>query len=317
MPPSSGFAPRPLSLSSNVRPQTSLSDQCLLIPHLLTSDARIGTLLSNRYQILSLAGRGAFSVVLRVFDKATSTEAVVKVISEPENSSEVAINKTISGLTDSIAEFKDSFFHKSDLCLVFEVLGRPLSSVLACRRMTETEIRAIARDLFTALACLHAKNLVHCDVKPENILFRLGLKDRVKLIDFGTSCFVGEAPFEYFQSRFYRAPEAILGLPFVCELDIWSSGCVLAEMALGNPLFPGKSEEEQIVKFVELIGMPPEGMRGRVTRDLGRKRHRRQLKRRIEDQELVDLIGKCVVWDPGKRVKAEDALKHPFFVRGE
>jgi serine/threonine protein kinase len=102
-------------------------------------------------------------------------------------------------------------------------------------------------------------------------------------------------------------------MPFDSSLDIWSAGCVLAEMALGDPLFPGVDETDQLARFVEVLGLPPDTMRERIEGEMGRRRHRKQLKRRIEDQQLVDLIGKCLVWDPAVRITAEDALKHPFF----
>jgi dual specificity tyrosine-phosphorylation-regulated kinase 2/3/4 len=176
------------------------------------------------------------------------------------------------------------------------------------------EIRPIARDIFAGLACLHQRSIVHCDVKPENILFRHGQKNRVKLIDFGTSAPPGDSPFEYFQSRFYRAPEAILEMPIGPELDIWSTGCVLAEMAIGDPLFAGQDDGEQLALFVELLGPPPPSLHGKISADLrGRKkRKRRQLKRRIDDPKLVSLIGMCLMWNPTERISANDALRHPF-----
>jgi dual specificity tyrosine-phosphorylation-regulated kinase 2/3/4 len=276
----------------------------------------IGSILANRYQISSSLGSGAFSEVVLAFDGESKTEVAIKIISSINtNDSELVILNSLKNSCPSIVDFKHSFSHQGNLCLVFEVLSRSIHSTMKFRRMSSDEIRPIARDVFSALACLHAHHIVHCDIKPENILYLRNSKSCVKLIDFGTSTFVGQPLFEYFQSRYYRAPEVIMGLHFDEAVDIWSFGCVLAEMALGTPLFAGADEEEQLVRFVELLGMPPEYMRKKIEADVGnaRRHKRKQLKRRMEDRILVDLIMKCLVWEPTERISASDALKDSFF----
>jgi dual specificity tyrosine-phosphorylation-regulated kinase 2/3/4 len=321
LPPCSGLAPRPHSLE--LRPTLGPSPIFALPPHSLTPHVpppvRVGATLANRYQICSPLGGGAFSEVALAFDAESKTEVAIKILSSPDaNDSELAILNSLKNCCPSIVEFKHSFTHQGRQCLVFEALGRSVHSAMKLQRMASDVIRPIARDVFSALACLHTRHIVHCDVKPENVLFVRGSKSRVKLIDFGTSTFVGQPLFEYFQSRYYRAPEVILGLHFDGAVDIWSAGCLLAEMAIGEPLFAGADEEEQLVKFVELLGMPPEYLRKKIEADVGnaRRRKRRQLKRRMRDRALVDLIMRCLVWEPTERISAADALKDPFFQVG-
>src|SRR4051794_32383601 len=79
-------------------------------------------------------------------------------------------------------------------------------------------------------------------VLQENILLRRRGSSGIKVIDFGSSCFTHERVFSYIQSRFYRAPEVILGIPYTTAIDIWSLGCVLTELSTGYPLFPGENE---------------------------------------------------------------------------
>jgi dual specificity tyrosine-phosphorylation-regulated kinase 2/3/4 len=74
---------------------------------------------------------------------------------------------------------------------------------------------------------------VHCDLKPENILLKGPTKSTIKLIDFGSSCFENERLYTYIQSRFYRSPEVILGMPYGMPIDMWSFGCILAELYSG------------------------------------------------------------------------------------
>jgi dual specificity tyrosine-phosphorylation-regulated kinase 2/3/4 len=86
--------------------------------------------------------------------------------------------------------------------------------------------------------------LIHCDLKPENILLKQENKSGIKIIDYGSSCFMGQRIYTYIQSRFYRAPEIILGVPYTTAIDMWSFGAIIAELYTGFPLFPGESEFE-------------------------------------------------------------------------
>lgn len=99
--------------------------------------------------------------------------------------------------------------------------------------------------------------IIHCDLKPENILLKTINKSGIKVIDFGSSCFEQERIYTYIQSRFYRAPEIMLGLPYRMDIDMWSFGCIVAELYMGYPLFPGESEQEQLACIMEIMGLPP------------------------------------------------------------
>jgi dual specificity tyrosine-phosphorylation-regulated kinase 2/3/4 len=86
------------------------------------------------------------------------------------------------------------------------------------------------------------------------------------VIDFGSSCFENERIYTYIQSRFYRAPEIILGIPYTPAIDMWSFGCILAELYTGYPLFPGESEKEQIGLMMEALNVPHEEVLKQSTR---------------------------------------------------
>ena len=152
-------------------------------------------------------------------------------------------------------------------CLVFELLSHSLYDVLRSTSFKGVSlglVRKFARQIFSALSFLRSIGVVHCDVKPENVLLVSADRSAVKLIDFGSSCFVGDTPdFTYVQSRFYRAAEVILGLPYGVEIDTWSLGCVLVEMHAGTPLFPGRDERDQLGKIAEALGPVPAWMRER------------------------------------------------------
>ena len=95
----------------------------------------------------------------------------------------------------------------------------------------------IFQNILRTVGYAHFHSVVHRDLKPENILLCQPGRSAVKVIDFGSSCFETQPVYSYIQSRFYRSPEVILGLPYYCAIDMWSLGCVLAELILGLPLF--------------------------------------------------------------------------------
>lgn len=100
-------------------------------------------------------------------------------------------------------------------------------------------------------------NIIHCDLKPENVLLCNPKRSTIKIIDFGSSCQFENRIYQYIQSRFYRSPEVLLGVSYDRQIDMWSLGCILVELHTGEPLFPGHSEYDQMMRIVEVMGMPP------------------------------------------------------------
>jgi len=180
---------------------------------------------------------------------------------------------------------------------------------------------------------LREYKIIHCDLKPENILLRTANRSGIKIIDFGSSCFEEEKVYTYIQSRFYRAPEIMFGIPYTTAIDMWSFGCILAELYTGYPLFPGESEGEQMCCIMEVKGLPPPDMienspRSKlffesktapkiVTNSRGKKRFpgNRPLQDvlRGADERFIHLIDSkiylgCLNWDPTQRITPEEAL---------
>ena len=182
---------------------------------------------------------------------------------------------------------------------------------------------------------LFRHNIIHCDLKPENILFRQYGKTGIKVIDFGSSCFKNEKIYSYIQSRFYRAPEILMGLNYGLEIDMWSFGCIIAELYTGIPIFPGENEKEQMALFMEYLNVPNaqliEDSRKKAKyfdddckpllvknssgklRLPGSKRIENFLKQ--ADEQFVDLVRKCFEWDPAKRIKPFEAMMHEWILK--
>ena len=121
-------------------------------------------------------------------------------------------------------------------------------------------IRRIAIHVLIGLVYLAQNDFIHCDLKPENILLKKKEDNKgyhIKIIDFGSACWKNNIVYSYVQSRFYRAPEISLGIRnYDQAIDMWSFGCMIAELYTGIPLFPGESEEELLALIMELWGLP-------------------------------------------------------------
>ncbi|CAN0524633.1 unnamed protein product, partial [Ectocarpus sp. 12 AP-2014] len=108
-----------------------------------------------------------------------------------------------------------------------------------------------------AFLSLPQVDVIHCDLKPENILLQHAKRSNIKVIDFGSSCRSNNKMYSYIQSRFYRSPEVMLGLPYTTAIDMWSLGCILVEMHTGEPLFAGVDQFDQMCRIVSVLGVTP------------------------------------------------------------
>jgi len=122
------------------------------------------------------------------------------------------------------------------------------------------QIRDYTIQMLKALTFLEDRHIIHCDLKPENILIVDRDSQKLKLVDYGSGCFVSEQVYTYVQSRFYRAPEVILRVSYNEKVDIWSLGCILAELYTGEPLLPGNNEQEQLELIMEMFGIIPRSL---------------------------------------------------------
>lgn len=224
-----------------------------------------------------------------------------------------------------------------------EFRGFPLSLIRKYFRVLSLVNVRFARQILRCLLFLRKNRVVHCDLKPENILLVHPLKSDIKVIDFGSSCFENEKGltdfclflmlvYTYIQSRFYRSPEVILGMTYGMAIDMWSVGCILAELYTGYPLFPGENEQEQLACIMEVFG-PPEkylveksarkklffdsnGKPKPVVSSKGKRRRpsTKTLAQALNcgDELFVDFVARCMRWSPDARMTPEEGLQHPF-----
>ncbi|KAH7131402.1 kinase-like domain-containing protein [Dactylonectria estremocensis] len=227
----------------------------------------------NRYLILDVLGQGTFGQVVKCQNLKTQEVVAVKVIKNRtayfnQSMMEVSVLDLLNTKLDKnddhhLLRLKDTFIHRQHLCLVFELLSVNLYELIKqnqFRGLSTTLVRVFAQQLLNGLALLNKARLIHCDLKPENILLKNLESPIIKIIDFGSACDERQTVYTYIQSRFYRSPEVLLGLPYSSAIDMWSLGCIVVELFLGLPLFPGSSEYNQVSRIVEMLGNPQNWM---------------------------------------------------------
>lgn len=209
----------------------------------------------------------------------------------------------------NIIHMKHAFFFRGHPCLVFELLHQNLYEFLREFNFAGISMELILRfciQILQGLAFLSKQNIIHCDLKPENILLRQKNKTGIKIIDVGSGCYSHEQIYTYIQSRFYRAPEIILGVPYTTAIDMWSMGCILVELYQGCPLFPGEDEQDQMGMFMELLGVPP----GELV-----ERGARSKKFFVDKRPKIKPNKKGVLRHPGSRsIKSLIGEQHEDFV---
>ncbi|EGC47810.1 dual specificity tyrosine-phosphorylation regulated kinase [Histoplasma capsulatum var. duboisii H88] len=304
----------------------------------------IGDHLAYRYEIVDILGKGSFGQVVRCVDHKTGSLVAVKIIRNKKRFHQQALVEVniLQKLKEwdphrrhSVVNFTQSFYFRGHLCISTELLGMNLYEFIKAhdfRGFSLKLIRRFTKQLLSTLVLLHKNKVIHCDLKPENVLLAHPLHSEIKVIDFGSSCFENEKVYTYIQSRFYRSPEVILGMSYGMPIDMWSVGCILAELFTGYPIFPGENEQEQLACIMEVFGPPEKHLIEKSTRrklffdslgkprltvsSKGRRRRpsskdlRQVLK--CDDDAFLDFITRCLRWDPTRRLTPNDALNHEF-----
>uniref|UniRef100_A0A0N4U9C8 Dual specificity tyrosine-phosphorylation-regulated kinase mbk-1 n=1 Tax=Dracunculus medinensis TaxID=318479 RepID=A0A0N4U9C8_DRAME len=329
----------------------------------------LGEIIANRYQIQRHLGKGSFGQVAKAYDKLEKQDVAIKIIKNKKpfhDQAEIEIkllemvNSHHSDFRHYVVNLKTHFIWHNHLCLVFELLSYNLYELVKNSNYRGVSLhltRKFGYQIVTALAFLSSPNLkiIHCDLKPENVLLCNPKRSAIKIIDFGSSCQVGNRIYQYIQSRFYRSPEILLGLPYDAAIDMWSLGCILVELHTGEALFTGSNEFDQLMRIIEVIGMPPKHMLDMASKtkkyfyknDDGSymcqrtcgKQYRQPGSRSLSEiigvdsggpsgrrlgecghtpeeyNKFKDLIERILVFDPKTRITPQNALKHCFLNR--
>lgn len=288
------------------------------------------------FRYLDIMGNGTFGIVCRARDLATNEIVAIKTVYQDEThqNREPSIIKSLAH--DNIVGLKYYFYTRNEhgeefLSLVLEWMPTSVDKLLKDhQKRPETIplplIQRAMQQFALSLGYLHGMGICHRDIKPHNLLID-PTTGMVKLCDFGCSkrLLKGESNIQYICARYYRAPEIVLGWAnYSSAVDLWSAGCVLAELFTGLPLFPGKNSIDQLAKISKILGSPTDEemvAMGQEPKRIGSKAPltavervkvlRTLIPRHIPDVG-VDLLAGLLQYTPEDRLKPLAILTHPF-----
>ena len=319
---------------------------------------------SYRFEVIKVLGKGSFGQVLKAYDHKNQVHVALKIIRNEKRfhkqaTEEVRILEHLKRQDKdniyNIIHMLENFTFRNHVCMTFELLSINLYELIKKNKFQGFSLALVRKFAHSILQCmdvLYRNRIIHCDLKPENVLLKQQGRSGIKVIDFGSSCFDHQRVYTYIQSRFYRAPEVILGGRYGMAIDMWSFGCILAELLTGVPIFPGEDEGDQLACMMEILGTPPERLLDSCKRTksffsskgypryctvtantdgtvhLGASRSRRgkyrgppkskelvKALKGCDDPLFLDFLQKCLEWDPATRVTPPQALRHNWLRR--
>ncbi|XP_040577683.1 mitogen-activated protein kinase 15 [Lepeophtheirus salmonis] len=298
--------------------------------------------LSKKYDVHKRLGKGAYGIVWKAKSRRSGRIVAIKKIFD-----------AFRNRTDAQRTFREIIFlkefnnhpniirllnvHKADndrdLYLVFEYMSTDLHHVIRKGNiLRDIHKEYIMYQLFQATAYIHSGNVIHRDQKPSNIL--LDSECRCKIADFGLARSLSSTELEenqdcltdYVATRWYRAPEILLGYQkYTKGVDMWSLGCILGEMIIGKPLFPGKSTMDQIEHIARLLGNSQllklkkicSSQTAQLVGKMISKHSVSKWSSTIKEKypEGIDLLQKLLLVTPDDRITAPEAIKHKYVTK--
>uniref|UniRef100_A0A5F9DLZ1 mitogen-activated protein kinase n=1 Tax=Oryctolagus cuniculus TaxID=9986 RepID=A0A5F9DLZ1_RABIT len=287
----------------------------------------------ERYQNLSPVGSGAYGSVCAAFDTKTGLRVAVKKLSRPFQSiihakrtyRELRLLKhmkheNVIGLLDVFTPAR-SLEEFNDVYLVTHLMGADLNNIVKCQKLTDDHVQFLIYQILRGLKYIHSADIIHRDLKPSNLAVNEDCE--LKILDFGLARHADAEMTGYVVTRWYRAPEVILSwMHYNQTVDIWSVGCIMAEMLTGKTLFKGKDYLDQLTQILKVTGVPGAEFVQKLKDKAAKtyiqslpqmpKKDFTQLFPRASPQ-AVDLLEKMLELDVDKRLTASQALAHPFF----
>ncbi|XP_070552417.1 uncharacterized protein [Ptychodera flava] len=328
-----------------------------------------GTKWFNRYEVDSILGSGTFGVVVRVYDPIERRYRAIKAIKDGSEYGKRNANAEAEILyhikehdikrNSNLIMINSTFQYRNMYCIVTPLYSYDLWTILKVTGLTGlslTLVRIFGEQVLQALDFLAKlkRQVIHCDIKPDNIVLVHPTSTQVKLIDFGVAhrpCIQNTGL--YCQTRWYRSPEVVLGHKYGTQIDMWSLGAVFVELFTGKCIFPASSQHDLMKRMIRVFGLPPRDMLAngqsthyffdkltnnkyqfkdpesqtkvtpmerpleqsirllRKNRGPGGTRPQYKTSKK-EMAKFIDLLQQMFLFDPSKRIRPSEALRHPF-----
>ena len=285
-----------------------------------------------------IIGQGAFGEVFLAKIKKTGEKVAVKKVFQDRRykNRELSIMQKLNH--PNIVQLLSFYYTKANipkaksddvfLNCIMDYVPETLSILISKNKHNGTKfpsslLKVYSYQMLKSIGYLHSIGICHRDIKPQNIL--IDLKDySLKLCDFGCAkqLVKTEENIAYICSRYYRPPELVLGATFyTCQVDVWSIGCMIAELVLNRATFPGNSAKEQMYEIIKILGTPTKEQINEMNPkihisklpNIAHKLWKDVFKDKTDDQLFIDLVDKLLVYEPNKRLTPYQALNHPFF----
>uniref|UniRef100_A0A8C1FPH6 mitogen-activated protein kinase n=1 Tax=Cyprinus carpio carpio TaxID=630221 RepID=A0A8C1FPH6_CYPCA len=283
-----------------------------------------------RYQNLSPVGSGAYGTVCSAYDEKTGLKVAVKKLSRPFQSIIHAKRtyrelRLLKHMKHENVSLDHRYYQpeKANMYLVTHLMGADLNNIVKCQKLTDDHVQFLIYQILRGLKYIHSADIIHRDLKPSNLAVNEDCE--LKILDFGLARHTDDEMTGYVATRWYRAPEIMLNwMHYNMTVDIWSVGCIMAELLTGRTLFPGTDHIDQLKLIMLLVGTPGPELLMKISSESARTyiNSLPQMPKRNFSEvfiganpQAVDLLEKMLVLDTDKRITAAEALAHPYFAQ--
>ncbi|XP_043496762.1 mitogen-activated protein kinase p38b-like isoform X1 [Polistes fuscatus] len=289
----------------------------------------------ERYQMLTPVGSGAYGQVCSAVDTTTNQKVAIKKLARPFQSA-VHAKRTYRELRmlkhmnhENVIGLLDVFHPSSSLedfqhvYLVTHLMGADLNNIVRTQKLSDDHVQFLVYQILRGLKYIHSAGIIHRDLKPSNIAVNEDCE--LKILDFGLARPTENEMTGYVATRWYRAPEIMLNwMHYNQTVDIWSVGCIMAELLTGRTLFPGTDHIDHLTRVLVLCGMPTEETLNKITSQEARNyiQSLPPLKKknfkdvfRGANPLAIDLLELMLELDAERRITAEQALAHPYLAQ--